>query len=178
MSTEIQDEAIPNNWQPRKTNIKKFESGNACALQRPGPELALHTSQLQRQLRSLRKLSKGKDGKPLDEEKLFEQMSEEQRRVSLDVMRHTVAACVKKPRIYVNPKARQVGVDDIPPEEFLWIWNWYTSGCPDLDEEVTPEQADSFPAEQAAGVGAGDSGGDLRPKAERVGKTRKRRARR
>lgn len=177
MDDEIRDEEIPNNWHPRKANIKRFESGNACALQRPGPELALDTAQLQRTLQTLRKLSKGKDGKPLDEDKLFEQMSEEQRRASLDVMRVTVAACITKPKVYVNPKRGQVGVNDIPTDEFLWIWQWYTSGCPDLDEEVTVEQVDNFPGEQAAGVGAGDSGGDLRPKAKRMGGTKKRRTR-
>lgn len=169
MSEEIEDEEIRNNWKPRKTNVKRFESGNACALQRPGPELALHTAQLQRTLKSLRNLSKGEDGKPFDEEEVFEQMDEAQRRASLDVMRVTVAACVKKPRIYVNPKRGQTGVDDIPPDEFLWIWNWYTSGCHDLEEEVTAADADKFPVEQAAGVGTVDSGGDVRPEAESVG---------
>lgn len=148
-------------------------------MQRPGPELSMKTAHLQRRLRALRVVSG--DGKaaekqtPEQEEeealRAAEKMSEEQKAASLEVARITVACCVKRPRLHLNPKPGQLGVDDIDEDDFYFIFNWHQGGCKDpaADEsEVTAEQADAFPVEQATGVGAGDSGGDVRPEAERV----------
>lgn len=163
-----------------------FEGGNACVLQRPGPELGLKTAHLHRRLKALRQVSADAQGRALDEmteEQVeaagldaLERMSPEQRAASFEVIRVTVAACVKRPRIYVNPQPGQVGVDDIDEAEFWQIWKWYTDGCPDIpepgtesaEEGVSAADADRFPAEPAGGNGVGDSGGDVRAEAVSV----------
>lgn len=170
-------EEFVNNWKPRKENILRFETGNACVVQKPGPELALKLAHLSHRLTALRQdadrlsaeTANGQDEKIAFD--VLERMTDEQKEVSFEIMCITVAACVKRPRIYAKPKFGQVGVRDIDDTEFLAVWKWHQAGCPDLpeaDEGVTAADADRFPAEQAGGAGAGNLGGDVRAEAEPV----------
>ena len=168
---------IENSWKPRGEVVLDCPSGSRCAVQRPGTELVLTTSRLQRTLRSVRAVSTEAEQEDWTEEEreraaaeALDRMTPEQRVASLDVMRHTVAACVRRPRIYVDPGPGQVGVDDIPAEDFLFIWKWYTDGCPDVPVETeegsaTAEAVDNFSAEPPRGAGTGDHGGLVRPEA-------------
>jgi hypothetical protein len=171
-------EELVNNWKPRKENILRFATGNACVVQKPGPELAMKTAHLHRRLKALRQVSTGETPEEMTEEQqeeagldALEKMTADERAASYEIMCVTVAACVKRPRIYAHPKPGQVGVNDIDDEEFLAVWRWYQAGCPDIDEDegVSAADADRFPAEQAAGVGVGDSGSDVRSEAVGVG---------
>jgi hypothetical protein len=177
-------EQIVNNWKPRKENVMTFATGNACVVQKPGPELALKTSHLHRRLRALRAVSADAEGQSLEEMSeeaqeeaavdALEKMTDEQKETSYEIMKVTVAACVKRPRIYADPKPGQVGVNDIDEAEFLQVWKWYKDGCPDLPsgegEGVSAADADRFPFEQAGGDGVSDSGGDVRAEAVGVDK--------
>lgn len=180
-------EELVNTWKPRPEIILDCPKGSRCVVRRPGPELSLKIAHLQRRLRALRAVSgdetaaKGMTPEEQEEAGLraIEKMSEEQKELSLEVMRITVECCVKTPRIYANPKPGQTGTDDIPEEDFYFIHSWYQEGCKDpaADEsEVTIADADRFPAEQAGGAGVGDSGSNVRGEAEPVGRTKRRRA--
>lgn len=175
------NEEIQNTWKPRREMVMRFAGGNACVVQKPGPELGMKTAHLHRRLRTLLRVSHDGQGRPLDEltdeqkdevaAEWLEKQTDEQKALNYEIMRITVAACVKRPRIYVNPKPGQVGVDDVDEAEFWKVWNWYTDGCPDLqdaDEGVSAADADRFPVEQAGGDGVGGSGCDVRAEAERV----------
>ena len=159
---------LENSWKPRKEVILHCPAGSKCAVQRPGPELALRIVRLQRTLKPLRDVSNVEDE---GAEAVVDRMTPEQERASLDVMRVTVVACVKEPKLYLDPKPGQVGVDDIPIEDFTYIWNWYSRGCPDVPveleegEETAVEAVENFPVEQVGGAGAGGDGGDLRAEA-------------
>jgi hypothetical protein len=159
---------MENSWAPRKEIILECPAGSKCAVQRPGPELALKIIRLQRTLKPLRDVSTTADE---EAEAVVDRMTPEQERASLDVMRVTVVACVVKPRLYLNPQPGQVGVDDIPIEDFMHIWGWYSRGCPDVPVELeggettTVEAVENFPVEQGAGVGAVSDGGDVRAEA-------------
>lgn len=169
-------EEFVNTWKPRKPIILNCPSGSCCEVQRPGPELGLKTAHLQRTLMALRAVSGDVPDANMTEEELeavglrvVEQMTDEQKAVSLEVMRITVACCVKRPRLYLNPKPGQLGVDDIDEEDFYFIHKWHQDGCKDpADEEseVSTADADRFPAEQTPGAGVGDSVGDVRAEAE------------
>jgi hypothetical protein len=173
-------EELVNTWKPREEIVLNCPSGSRCIVQKPGPELALMTTSLNRRLRALRVASGIKEPDPermtdkeIEEAALdaLEKMTDEQKELSLQITRITVVACVKKPKLYLNPKPGQLGVDDIDEADFYFVYKWYHDGCkaPVPDEsEVTSADVNRFPSEQTASVGTSDSVSDVRSEAVAV----------
>jgi len=168
-------EEIINNWQPRKPIILNCPSGSRCEVQKPGPELGLKTAHLQRRLRALLKASGAEVRADMTEAEkeeagldALEKMSDAEKEVSLQIARITVACCVRKPKLYLEPKQGQLGVDDIDESDFWFIYKWHQDGCldPANESEVTAEEADTFSSKQTSSVGTGNSVSDVRAEAE------------
>jgi hypothetical protein len=177
MSEELEFE---NHWKPRKPIILTCPDGSKCEVVRPGPELSVKTAHLQRRMLALHSPIPDLGGKTFaemtEEEKgeaglrIISEMTPEQRETNYQIARITVASIVKRPKLHLNPKDGELGVDDISETAFWYLVRWHNEGCPNPEEseEVTQAEVARFPVEQAGGDGGGSDVSRLRAEAESV----------
>ena len=66
------------------------------------------------------------------------------------------------PPLSLHPKEGQLGPDDVPVNDFWFIYVWAMNGGPDMPvklasgEETTVEAVETFPEGQGSGVSLGD----------------------
>lgn len=148
---------LQNSWTKRTSVILDCPSGSRCRVMRPGPELALRVARLQRTLKPLVDISR------VESEEEAEPVTE----ASMALARETVAVTVIEPRLYLNPGPEQVGVDDIDPKDFWFIFDWAVNGGRSAPvnmnggAKTTVEAVETFPVESGSSAGAGDNRGDV-----------------
>ena len=161
-----------NLWKKRAVTTLECPGGSVCQVTRPGPGLSLRIARLQRTLKPLLEAAKTDEGEDLEEAqgRAVSRMTDEDERATLAVARETVAAAVVRPKLYLDPDPddpAQIGVDDIDPKDFWFIFKFVTTGSRAVPvalqggETTSVDAVENFPRPEGAGVGAGDHGGDL-----------------
>lgn len=160
-------ETLPNTWKRRQTVKLTCPKGSVCLARRPGPELALRLARIQRTLKPLADVAQSA---PEKQAEALAKMSEEETRATLELARQTVVATVVEPKLYLEPDPNdetQIGVDDIEPDDFWWIFAWAANGARDApvqtqEGETTVAAVENFSESEGAGARLGGDVRDLR----------------
>ena len=141
-----------NQWRKRLTHSLSCPSGNKAVVRRPGPDLALKAGKvariLQRQADAI-----GDIDKQLE---FIETLPEDELDKLMAFARVLLADVVIQPSLALHPKEGQLSPDDVPLQDFWFIFMWAMNGGPDMpvklaDGETTVDAVDTFPAGQVAG---------------------------
>lgn len=153
-------------WKPRKPARVECPSGQVVYVQRPGPEFTLRAGKV---ARTFTKSSKEDDDKykgltPQQiNEKVFEDMDDDELKALLDFARELVVAMLVSPRLvhHPQPDSDQIGPDDIG-DDFWFLFNYAMEGyfglkVPVGDTEVEVKDLESFRAESGVSGDGVDS---------------------
>lgn len=151
-----------NQWQKRRTEELLCPSGNTAVVRRPGPELALKAGKI------MRILQKNKNAKQdIDAQLAFiEKLSDAELDTLMEFGRVLLADVVVTPVLILNPKEGQLSPDDVPLQDFWFIYIWAMNGGPSMpvktrEGETTVEAVETFPDGQASDVVSGDYGAEI-----------------
>lgn len=143
-----------NQWRKRLTTSLLCPSGNVAVVRRPGPDMALRAGKVARILK--RQEDAGAD---IDKQLEFlETLPDDELNKVMGFARIVLADCVIDPPISLTPKEGQLSPDDVPLQDFWFIYTWAMNGGPTMpvqlkEGETTVEAVQTFPA----GQGSSDS---------------------
>jgi len=138
-----------NQWTKRQSISLTCPSGNVVIARRPGPDLALKAGKIARILQ--RQTTTIDINKQLE---FIEQMPDDELDKLMGFARILVSDVVVQPSLSLHPKEGQLGPDDVPLNDFWYIFTWGMNGGPDMpvkltEGETTVAAVDTFPAEQS-----------------------------
>lgn len=138
-------------WEKRRTQQLTCPSGNKPTVQRPGPSVALKAGKI------LRILNRNKtEVKDIDSQLSFiERLDDNELEKLTEFARVIIADVVVEPVLSLHPKGDQLSPDDLPPNDFWFIFIWAANGGPDMpvatkEGETTVEAVETFPGGQGA----------------------------
>jgi hypothetical protein len=139
-----------NKWRKRQTVRLECPSGTVCYVQRLGPELALRAGRVARILK--RPGEAQSTPTPESEQAFLESLSDEDFLRLMLFAKEVVVETVVTPRIVNNPNKDQLGPDDLPVQDFWFLFNWAKNGATDIpvaleEGETTIEAVQTFPGE-------------------------------
>lgn len=148
-----------NQWRKRLTTSLLCPSGNVATVRRPGPDLSLKAGRVARILQPLLKANADPN---IDAQlELIEKLPDDELNKLMAFARVVIVDVVMQPVLVANPKEGQLGPDDVPLNDFWFIFTWAMNGGPDMpvklaEGETTVEAVGTFPSGQDPGSDAGE----------------------
>lgn len=144
-----------NVWGKRVNISLTCPSGNKIIVRRTGPDLALKATRLPRVLQNQAATTAA------NQLEIIEKLPDDELAKVMDFARILIADVLVSPVVLLNPKEGQLSPDDIPLEDFWWIFGQAMTGFPSapvkLTEGVTSVEAvNNFPSGQSASPSAGE----------------------
>jgi len=140
-----------NTWRKRETKSIDCPSGNKVVVRRPGPDLALKAGKIARILQGQTEAG-GDVNKQLE---FIEKLPDAELDKLMGFARVLVADVVIQPALSLHPKEEQLSPDDVPLEDFWFIFTGAMNGFPQMpvktaEGETSIEAVRSFPEGQGA----------------------------
>lgn len=148
-----------NQWRKRLTTSLLCPSGNVAIVRRAGPDMALRAGKVARILK--RQDDAGSD---IDKQLEFlETLPDDELNRVMAFARIVLADCVIDPPLSLSPKEGQLSPDDVPLQDFWFIYTWVMTGGPTMpvklkEGETTVAAVETFPVEQGSGDSAVEDG--------------------
>lgn len=146
-----------NQWQKRLTTSLLCPSGNVVTARRPGPDLAMKAGKIARIFQN-----KSLDDLTVEQQlEFYEQLPDDELNKLMDFARILIADVVLQPLLSLNPKEGQLSPDDVPLQDFWFIFAWAMNGGRDIpvklsEGETTVDAVENFPSGQDAGDDASE----------------------
>lgn len=152
-----------NVWRKRLTTPIECPSGSVATVRRPGPDLALRTGKIARIFQKQKQDEAGDIDKQLE---FIANLPDDELDKLMSFARVLIADVVIQPSISLHPKEGQLGPDDVPLEDFWFIFTWAMNGGPTMPVKLAEGETDiaavqTFPGEQVASLDAGEDGGTV-----------------
>jgi len=144
---------MANQWRKRLTTSLLCPSGNVAIVRRPGPDMALKAGKIARVLQK-----QPGDAQDIDAQLAYiENLPDGELDKLMGFARILLADCVIDPVISLHPKEGQLSPDDVPLQDFWFIFTWAMNGGPDMpvklkEGETTVEAVETFPEGQEPGL--------------------------
>ena len=139
-----------NKWRKRLTTSLECPSGNVVTVRRPGPDLALKAGKIAH-------IFQKQKPSTIDEQlEVIANLPDKELDALMSFARVLIADVVVMPHLFLHPQDEQLGPDDVPLEDFWFIFTWALNGGPTMpvklkEGETTVEAVGNFPSEQNAG---------------------------
>jgi len=142
-----------NQWRKRITKSIDCPSGNVITVRRPGPDLVLKAGKVAIILQPILEAETDVD-KQLA---YIEQLPDVELDKLMAFARVLIADVVIQPPLSLNPKEGQLGPDDVPLNDFWFIFTWAMNGGPDMpvkltEGETTVAAVRNFPEGQGSSI--------------------------
>lgn len=150
-------------WTKRRTFALKCPTGNVATVRRPGPDLMLKAGKVVRILQGVTSKDQPSADKQLE---FIENLPDDELDKLMQFARVLLTDVVIEPLLVLNPKEGQLGPDDVPLQDFWYIFTWAINGGPDIPVqtvggETTVAAVGTFPSGQ-------DSGSDISGDSEQI----------
>lgn len=148
-----------NTWRKRETISLECPTGNKVIARRPGPDLALRAGKVARILQA-----QTEAGATVDKQLEFiEKLPEDELDKLMGFARILVADVVIQPPLSLHPKEGQLSPDDVPLNDFWFIFTWAMNGGPTMPVKLREGETDietvrTFPEGQEPGIDDGEDG--------------------
>lgn len=158
-------------WTKRRVVTITCPSGVECDVRRPGPEFGLEAGRLMRVLRRVFPQGQGEEVQLEQTMLAFEKLSDEEMAQFLVFARKVVIGTMVRPRLVAKPSPGiedEIGPDDLPWTDFLYILNWAMSGGPTIpvqtkEGETTVAAVETFPEPPGPSADAVSDSGTVPP---------------
>jgi hypothetical protein len=147
-----------NKWRKRLITSLLCPSGSVATVRRAGPDLAIKAGKF---ARVLQKVTGPYGNAPIEEQlAAIEKLPDAELEQLMAFARAVVADVVVEPRLSLKPEGEQLSPDDVPLQDFWFIYTWAMNGGPTMpvklkEGETTVEAVETFPGEQGSGALAG-----------------------
>ncbi len=151
-----------NTWSKRAVTQLECPSGNTVVARRPGPDMALKAGKIARILQ--RQTGAGGD---VDKQLEFiETLPDDELDKLMSFARVLIVDCVVQPTLSLTPKEGQLGPDDVPLNDFWFLFTWAMNGGPDIPVKTregvtTVEAVRTFPEPEGSSADAGEDSGNI-----------------
>ena len=150
-----------NTWRKRATLSLNCPSGNIVTVRRPGPDLALKAGKVARILQR-----QGQAGTDVNKQLEFiETLPDAELDKLMGFARILIADVVIQPALLLTPREGQLSPDDVPLNDFWFIFTWAMNGGPDMPVKLAEGETDieavrTFPEQSGSSADAGEDGGN------------------
>lgn len=148
-----------NSWQKRQTTTLNCPSGNQVLARRPGPDLALKAGKIAHILK------RNDAGTNVDQQlDYIAGLPEAELDQLMAFARVVLVDVIVQPQLSLTPREDQFSPDDVPLNDFWFIFVWAMNGGPTMPvkleggEETTVEAVETFPSGQDTGPDLSDHG--------------------
>lgn len=148
-----------NQWRKRLTTSLECPSGNVVTARRPGPDLVLKASKV---ARILKPFMEGDAAGSIEGQLAYiENLPDDDLDKLMAFGRVLITDVVVQPPLSLNPREGQLGPDDVPLNDFWFLFTWAMNGGPDMpvklkEGETSLEAVQNFPSGQEPGADAGE----------------------
>lgn len=129
-----------NVWRKRESKSLECPSSNVIVVRRPGPDLALKAGKVARILQPLLQSAAGGD---VNQQLAYiETLPDAELDKLMTFGRILIADVVIQPPLSLNPREGQLSPDDVPLNDFWFIFTWAMNGGPDMPVKLREGETD------------------------------------